>query len=244
MYQIEVGNINKDFEVGNMNKEEINQILAKYAFKCEICFIEEPEQQKETEQQKKNEQQQKKNEVRLVAAKVTSQQPIRKSYIVVCPDHFLNIEGALEKFLSISKIKYSVQQIDIKKAKLVTIPDINLRDAIQSIQYNYCCRILKLRLSKTDTQIQMLNCDNLEQTIENAFEQKKKELETTQEKFKYYVENQDKMSMRQKFLIYHYYLRLQRKSKLQQDDLILKNDQEVGGLSMSISIPFADLEPK
>ncbi|CAD8170925.1 unnamed protein product [Paramecium pentaurelia] len=229
MYQIKVGNINKDFEVGNMNKDEIHQILAKYAFKCEICFTEESEQQI-------------KNEVRLVAAKVTSQQPIRKSYIVVCPDHFQNIEDALEKFLSISKIKYSVQQIDIKKAKLVTIPDINLREAIQSIQNNYCCRILKLRLSKTDTQIQMLNSDNLEQTIENAFEQKKKVLETTQKKFKYYVENQDKMSMRQKFLIYHYYLRLQRKSKLPQINLTLKDDQEVGTLSMSVSIPFPDLE--
>ncbi|CAD8189391.1 unnamed protein product [Paramecium octaurelia] len=219
-------------EIGDTRSSVTQQLLAKYAFKCEMCFI-----LQEEKEQIQQESQQDQIEVRLVAAKVTSESPIRKSYIVICPKDFQDIEYNLDKFLERSLIRYSVSQLEIKKAKLVKIPNIDLNQAREKISGNYCCRVLQLRYIKADKQIQLLNTNDLGKTMENVLEIKKKALELTKKKFEQYTIGEEKMTEKQKFLIFHYYKRLERKAGgIYADNQVkLLPDANLSTLSMSIS---------
>ncbi|CAD8085205.1 unnamed protein product [Paramecium sonneborni] len=216
-----------NIEIGE--DDEIPLLLAKYCLECELCFKENDNQmiQKNTPDIR---------EIRLISAKVISNGKSKKTYIVVCDKHHQIIETLIDKRFSV--IQYSVNQLDIKKAKLIKIRNINLLQALQQIQNNYCCRILKFRYSNIEKQIQRLNHDNQEEIIKSACEQKKKNLELTKIKFQFYVENKEKMILKQKLLIYHFYKRLEAKTYQKIDNFKLEQ-QNIDTISLSMSVPLS-----
>ncbi|CAD8082781.1 unnamed protein product [Paramecium sonneborni] len=229
---IQAGEVGEVGEVGETKDKQIQQIIAKYGLKCELCFLDEEDHQQIEQQQKKRGY----LEVRLIPAKVISITPPKKSYIVSCDYHFSKIEQIVVDKLY-KHIEYSVNQLDIKKTKLIRISAINFLEAIQKIQNNYCCRVLKCRYSNIEKQIQRLNYDNFTEIVKDACEQKKKNLQLTKTKFEFYVKNQQKMILRQQFLIYHFYKRLEAKKSQINKNFILEQSY-VDTLSQSMSMPI------